>query len=260
MIPDRSGLPPGFEELRHGSVRVWVRPGALSWVEEALARSGSLHSAARREAAGETDLHGRAPVFVVPPTDPRWAVRHNVRGGTIAPVLGDRYLRLGLPRPFRETLASERLRSIGIPTPEVIAAAVYPAGPIYRADLMTGYVPDASDLSRILFGDAGGTDPALEVRALELAGVILRQLGTEGAWHPDVNVKNLLVQKAGGSIRVHLIDLDGFQWSRRTPPDRLAGRMHRRLLRSIAKWEARTGRKLIPAAREALESGVSVTC
>lgn len=253
---ERPGPPRGLREIQRDRDRVWIRPEARSWVEEAFARHRTLYEAARVESGGRTHLQGRAPVFLVHSGEGAWAVRHYVRGGAVASHLGDRYLALGVPRPFQETRASERLRSAGIPTPPILAAAVYPSGLVYRADLVTAYLPDASDLGAILFGGAGAAGPEARRGALERSGALIARVAALGVHHPDLNVKNLLVRYAGTEPTVHLIDLDGCRDHSHRDPARIAAGMERRLLRSLAKWERRTGQSVSSEERAALRRGV----
>ena len=131
-------IPPGFEAVSGVSARGFARPEAVAWVEQALGRWGTLHRASRHE-SDVIEFTGRGTVRAVPAPDGegRWVVRRYRRGGMLAPLLGDRYLRRGEPRPLRETRASEAARRSGIATPPVIAGVIYPAGAWYRADLVT---------------------------------------------------------------------------------------------------------------------------
>lgn len=163
--------------------------------------------------------------------------------------LGDRYLRIGGPRPLGEVEASARARALDIPTPAVVAAAWYPTGLLYRADLITEWIPDAYDLADIIFGDAAG--PAAE-EVLLATGRLIRLAAERGLQHPDLNATNVLVSIDG--TRLWLLDLDGAQV--RESPRASAGRqMLDRLRRSLAKWERRSGRVLHSTAHAALSQG-----
>jgi hypothetical protein len=152
--------PEGFAELRAGGARLLLRPEARSWAEESIERHGTLHAAAAHHPDARR-MEGRGSVYAVP-AEPdaleaaldrnpgRWAVRHYRRGGLVARLLGDRYLRVGTSRPFRELEASEAARARRIPTPRVVAAAVYPAGLFYRGDLVTAYIPDTVELAGVV--------------------------------------------------------------------------------------------------------------
>lgn len=233
-------------------------PAAEGWVREVLESGRTLFEAARTHPE-RTRLDGRGPAWAIPGRNARWVVRHYRRGGWMAPLLDDRYLRLGRPRPFRELAASRAVAARGIPTPRVLAAAVYPAGLVYRGDLVTELVPGGRDLAEVLFGDAAGRATTAEgggaepgpgidpVAALEASGRLLARMAEAGVYHPDLNAKNLLFAEASDGLRALVIDLDRCVL-RSTPREGDRKRMHARLLRSLAKWEARAGDSLPGAA------------
>ncbi|HUG39818.1 MAG TPA: lipopolysaccharide kinase InaA family protein [Longimicrobiales bacterium] len=193
----------------------------------------------------------------------RWVVREYVRGGALAGLMGDRYVRLGTPRPVREFRLARALEALGIPTPAAVGAATYPRGPWYRGELVTEWVPGSADLARILFGraalgDAAAgapappvCDPALAMRA---AGRLVAVLHEAGVRHPDLNIKNILVEAGPGFPRALVLDLD-----RACLVGRLSGRARRRMLerfeRSLRKWERRTGTAIPPSLRAAFLGG-----
>jgi 3-deoxy-D-manno-octulosonic acid kinase len=188
-------------------------------------------------------MTGRAPVFAVPTPHGTWVVRHFVRGGSVATALGDRYLARGTPRPFAEASVSDELRARGLETPRVIAAAVYRAGLFYRGDLVTELVPDAEELAEVLFDDrpAGLAATADRKAALKETGALIHRLGRKGVRHVDLNAKNILVSWSGGVPSVYLLDLDRCRVGTHPVP---VGSMVRRLLRSLRKFERRTGLRL----------------
>ncbi len=247
---------PGFEVVEHGKHRVLARPEAAPWVRFVLESGKSLHEAASEDRNGFR-LEGRSPVFVIPGKTPStkanghrknglqvdWAVRHFVRGGrVVSALLRDRYLRFGAIRPYHEVGASEEARRRGIPTPKVIAAATYDSGLFYRADLVTEFVSEASDLVEALFDTrrkgAGGAVERLD--ALQAAGYMVRQLAQAGLRHRDLHAGNILLQWKGAAPRAHLLDLDRCEIG---PEGKAipAAPMLQRLKRSLGKWERRTG-------------------
>lgn len=254
-------------EIRRGDAHVLARPEARSWVESSLDRHGTLHRAASRS-RDQIRMEGRGTVFAVPAPrdeidevlgspDPRWAVRHYRRGGWMAPLLGDRYLRVGTPRPFAEMRVSDEVRARRIPTPRVMAAAVYPSGPFYRGDLVTTFVPDALELAEVLFdpGRRGVSGSVDRRQALSEAGALIRKMAAAGILHPDLNAKNILLEWTGGAPQGHLLDLDRCRVLERPHPDG-ARTMHERLRRSMRKLEKKTGLGLAPGDLKALDRGV----
>jgi 3-deoxy-D-manno-octulosonic acid kinase len=251
-VKARSGRTfPGFEVVERHGARVLARPEAAPWVRFVLESGRGLHSAASVDRAAER-LEGRDPVFIIPArtsgeegtgTGIRWAVRHYTRGGRLVPaLLGDRYLFSRSIRPFHEVEASEIARSRGIQTPKVMAAAMYPAGIFYRADLVTEFVADASDLVETLFESerkgAGGAGERLD--ALRAAGELVARMAAAGLRHRDMHARNVLLEWQGAAPTPHLLDLDrcdvGQEGGAISPTP-----MHQRLRRSLRKWERKTG-------------------
>lgn len=261
--------------------RLAARPADRAALEEWLAAHGTLHHAAAAHPDARV-LHGRGTVYVVPrpgsPAGGRWVVRHYRRGGSVARLLGDRYLRLGRPRPLREFAVTRALETIGVPAPRAVGAAVYFRGAFYSGDLVTEYLPDTADLAAVLFrapdpdgrptdpvggvgpvaghgpvagrGPAGGLDP---VEAMGAAGRLLRLLHQRGVAHPDLNLKNVLVRAAGTGAEALVVDLDRARILGRVS-GRARRRMIRRFWRSAGKWERATGVRLDPSLRAAFEA------
>jgi len=270
--------PPGYRTIRTSRALAWVdaapsREEIEAWVSEALFEGRTLYEAAAAGPGPGTPpgkFLGRLPLFVVERGDQQSIVRRYSRGGAIAPILGDRYLRAGTPRPFHELLASRVVGEAGIRTPRVLAAAVYPSGAFYRGDLVTEFAAGTMDLAALLFGSTGGaatevrgvgsaagpTAPPsaaaiddVRTRALVAAVELIGVLASRGIQHADLNAKNILVT-AGDPEMLHLLDLDRCRTGLR-PSLRLHLRMTARLRRSLARWEAHSG---CPLARQEWEA------
>ena len=172
------------------TTEIVARPGAREALESWVRDAGTLADAAAAHPAAAT-LEGRGRVFVVPALvgSGLWAVRHYHRGGAIASLLDDRYLRLGTPRPVREFGVGRALEGMGVPTPRHVGGAVYGSGPWYRGDLVTEYVAGSRDLASVLF-ETSPFDPAQAMRA---AGSVVRLLHERGGVHRDLNLKNILI-------------------------------------------------------------------
>lgn len=243
-------------ERRHGrSFEAWVLPSAAPWLDDIIASGQTLveWASARPDAKR---LSGRRAVFSVQAPLPgpderlRWAVRHYVRGGAVAPVLGDRYLALGTKRPEVEVLASVEARARMIPTPAVVAAACYRAGPFYRADLVTEVIPEARPLGRSLFDRPRGPE---SLRHLTRAGRLVREIGQKGLRHPDLNAMNVLIAAGNDGLDAFVVDLDRARVSDvggGHPGASMIGRLERSLRRlgaasqaplSDAEWSALSG-------------------
>lgn len=250
-----------------------ARPDAGPVLEAWLARHGTLIDAAA-SAPDARPLRGRGRVLSVPApgsSTVRWVVRHYHRGGAAARLLGDRYLRLGVPRPHREFGLLHSLRTLGVPAVEPVGAAVYPTGAVYRGDLVTVWVPDSEDLARVLFGAAqldevergaagAGTATAHPPRAIppleamRSAGRLVRRLHERGVVHPDLNLKNILLVPGEGGPRALAVDVDGAR-IRSSAGGPARRRMLGRFERSLRKWEDRAGTPAPGGALEAFRAG-----
>lgn len=144
-----------------------------------------------------------------------------------------------------EIRISEGARARGIPTPRIVAAAMYDAGFFYRADLATVFVPDTENLAETLFDTrrkgAGGASERLD--ALKATGALLRFMAGAGLQHRDLHAGNILLQWTGASPSAHILDLDRSRLLPEGRPARVRP-MLRRLSRSLRKWEGRTGLRL----------------
>lgn len=249
-------LPRGYEGRSAGTVRGFAWCPAADWLESVLASGSSLHDwAASQERA--KPLVGRGPMHAIdaPATGPdartRWAVRRYRRGGLAGPVLGDRYLRTPNTRPLRELDATVEARARGIPAPAVVAGAVYPSGPFYRADLVTELIPDARTLEALIFG-SGGSPDATDV--LHHAGRLVRQLEEARVLHVDLNAANVLLVRGDEASGARVVDLDRCAvLPMGAPPPRDS--MRHRLERSLRKLGARYDRPLKPKEWVALRDG-----
>jgi 3-deoxy-D-manno-octulosonic acid kinase len=182
-------------------------------------------------------LQGRGVVYVAELAEcaETVVVRHAWHGGLLAPITGDRYL---MPtRAPREAAVNVLLRARGVPTPELLGYALYPAGPgLRRVDVVSRYVPDAWDFGAVLSGSA----PRVHARDVTPAVLrLLRQLVSAGAVHSDLNVKNILLTRLrGGEFSAMVLDVDVVNF-RDIPREGVMALNMRRLLRSIRKWHVR---------------------
>jgi 3-deoxy-D-manno-octulosonic acid kinase len=235
-------FPPGYTEIRVDGARAIVRTPVLEFVRDAIRSHGTLYEFAAARPGAEK-LRGRGVLYVIEGPGPgRWVVRHLHRGGLLAPLTRDRFLRVGPRRPHNELRVSCALRSLGIPTPEVLVSVVYPSGIIYRGDVARDEVPDARDLADCLFGEPS-LDEADRIAAMAAAGRLVRWLHLRGVIHPDLNLRNILLEWAGRPPRPYVLDLDKCRTVARVPASRRR-RMLRRLRRSARRFEERTGRRI----------------
>ncbi|KGR34520.1 3-deoxy-D-manno-octulosonic-acid kinase [Vibrio campbellii] len=153
------------------------------------------------------------------------ALRHYHRGGLLGKIVRDQYLFLGLERTrsYAEFVLLQKLRSAGVNVPRPIAAKVEQIGLLYRADLLSEKIPEASDLVDKLQVERLSTDDYQKI------GIEIRKMHDVGVNHTDLNIHNILLDSEG---KVWIIDFDkckqqsGNQWKERNL---------NRLLRSFRK-------------------------
>lgn len=192
--------PPGYALLREGRLRLLVRDG-IPEVTELLRRWAAGALPPGRALAGG---RGGTEAFALGPHCTA-VLRPYRRGGLVRWVNRSRYLGFR-PRPFRELAASVALRDRGVPTPEVLGAALcWDLPGCYRGALASREVEGATNLWRYLQSVA----PAERREACRAAAAAARRLHDAGAVHPDLNLQNFLVRSRPEGIEVWVIDLDG---------------------------------------------------
>lgn len=180
--------------------------------------------------AGVAAAEGRSALHAVAVGNGiRILVRHYHRGGVLAPLLGDRYRRLGAPRPVAELVATEFARSRGVAVPTIAGALVRPAGRCsYRGDLFVVEEPGAVDLLDYVRAER---DRRRLRAVLRRTGAEVRRMHEAGIDHRDLNVKNVLVREDGA---VMILDFDRARLHPRLGPE-LRAKALVRLLRSAVK-------------------------
>jgi hypothetical protein len=230
-----------FDALRCGYVQLEIKgchavalDRAASAVVEAL-NTGTLHEWAARQPLRE-EMRGRGIIYSVDlPTAPATpvVVRRNRHGGLLHGLTGEYFL--APTRAPLELATSLRLAAAGIPTPEVIAYAIYPAAGIFaRSDVMTRRLPEGDDFPAAWKKASEADRNSVLVAVARLLGALARA----GAWHADLNLKNIFVGGSGADLAAYLLDVD-----RVTFPggSGIAARNFRRLARSARKWRTRWG-------------------
>jgi 3-deoxy-D-manno-octulosonic acid kinase len=231
----------GHERRRERGAEIVALPSLVGAASDAVAAAGSLHAWAAGSPGGRT-LRGRGAAWAVELGGVACVVRHYRRGGAVARLLDDRYLRIGRPRPLREMVASARARERGVRTPEVLATVTYAQGVFYRADIATRFVPDSMDLAAATLGPAHLPDGE-RLAAWTAAGALLRTAFEAGVLHRDLNLRNILVQRTDGELVAWLIDLDRADVGEHELSDLRRSWMLDRLHRSRHKLEAQMGRR-----------------
>jgi 3-deoxy-D-manno-octulosonic acid kinase len=221
--------------------RVVALSGSVKAVRDALA-AGTLHAWASRQ-AGTLALAGRGPAWTATLANrAEVVVRHSRHGGAFARVTGDLFL--SPTRAPRELATALRLAAAGVPTPEVVAYAVYPATwPFARADVVTRRLR-GSDFPGAWRAAPDASARHTMIRALAM---LLQQLQKAGARHPDLNLTNVLLVVSDDEPTAFVLDVDRVAFGE--PGGRQIGaRNLERLLRSSRKWRERWGVDLEDAA------------
>jgi hypothetical protein len=226
------GPPPGYTQFVVGNARV-VCTEALADDFRLVLHDSTLYDYAARDPGART-FAGRGASYAIPlpSSRDRVVVRHNRHGGLLARFTGDRF-RAPTRAPL-ELALSERLRSLGVPTPQLLGYVTYPAGAGFeRADVATRLVDEANDLVVALMS----TDAAVRGRALQATAKLIGKLADAGARHHDLNIKNVLLQATPEpSIPgAFVLDVDRvtFGLDRRSAIEKNVDR----LVRSAKKWQ-----------------------
>lgn len=226
--------PNGYERFEVGSTLVVARVAAAAGLRSALRGSTTLHDWAAT-VPGAEPFQGRATAWGVrlPGAAIDVVVRHAQRGGLLAGVRGDRFVWPG--RAPWELATALRLQEAGVRTPDVVAYALYPAGPgLCRCDVATRRLPPGAELPV----SWRASDERERDAMLVAIGTLLRDLRSAGAQHADLNAKNLHLAREGGRWHAWVLDVDRVRF--RTPNDVEVGAQNlARLARSLRKLRDR---------------------
>jgi hypothetical protein len=112
---------------------------------------------------------------------------------------------------------------------------VYPvAGVFGSSDVMTRRLPKGDDLPAV-WRDA---DAVARKELLAAVGTLLSALAAAGAWHADLNLKNIYIAGDDGTPKAYLLDVDRVTFPRTAE---IAKLNFERLARSARKWRERWG-------------------
>lgn len=228
--------PPGYLQVQHPRAELVAAESVVAPLGEVLDRKTLYAWAAthpkRRPYAGRITAYG----VPLPNGTDRVVVRHSHHGGLLARFTQDRFL--PPTRAPQELEASVRLAEAGIPTPRVVAYAIYPAGRFFRrSDVVTEEIAPARDLGVAL---KEARDPAARRDLQILIAPLLSALAGAGVWHPDLNIKNILIGGTPEARRAYLLDVDRVRFG--APGDPVIARANlARLFRSARKWRTQHG-------------------
>lgn len=145
---------------------------------------------------------GRRPAFIFQYNDQDFVLRHFWRGGLVGRVLDDSYVWHGLnrSRPVREWRLLTALSQQRLPVPQPAALRIIRRGMIYQADLITVCLPQTHTLADQL------SNGPLNAEVWQRIGATIAKLHRHGAYHADLNARNILLQDDQDAI--YLIDWD----------------------------------------------------
>lgn len=214
---------------------------AREWAVPAI-RDALIHGTLHEWAAGQNScdhMYGRGVTYGVflsagieKESPIPVVVRRNRHGGLFRFLTGEYFL---MPtRAPLELAISLRLAAAGVPTPEVVAYVLYPAGMFARSDVMTRRLPDGADFPAAWSSADVSSREALLLQVAHL----LRVLVKAGACHADLNLKNIYIAGDGSTMTPYLLDVDRVTFPR---SDDIATRNFERLARSVRKWRRQRG-------------------
>ncbi len=224
-------VPPGYVALSEPGVEGAALAALEAPLRVALAE-GSFYEFAAHHAEAKA-FTGRGIAYAVPlSSGDRIVVRRSRHGGLLRSVRDDRFI--GATRAPHELEISLTLRRLGVLTPEVVAYATYPAGPMFRrANVVSREVPRSRDLATALQALSRGDSKRT---LLEATGKLLESMSLAGARHPDLNIKNILIAENDfGGVEAYVLDVDRV-WLDRAGADAVLEANLRRLTRSAMKW------------------------
>lgn len=231
-----AAIPKDYSKFRVGGAQVIAHQSCVEWANSVLPEQ-SLHSWASRQTDAQ-DLGGRVPAYSVllPGQERRVVVRHSHHGGLLGKLQGDMFL--PPTRAPYELLISHLLAGLGVRTPLVVAIAVYPVKRFFRRSDVVSLELAGRDLGKAL-----RDQPDADVRRgwLDSIAALIRSLTSIGAWHPDLNVGNVLLVETGPSAwDAYVLDIDRLQFAPPSDPTVRDANLDR-LERSIRKLRARFG-------------------
>jgi 3-deoxy-D-manno-octulosonic acid kinase len=198
---DAIGGPDGLAFLEEGPYAFLFDPRRVNTPRPELFNAGHW----LREGRVLATASGRGTAYIVDPGGNRtWVLRHYRRGGLPRRLTRDRYVWIGrrLARPLRELRWLARLRGLGLPVPDPVAAMVLRSGLWYQGDILTARVPGTPLGEQLRKGVA-------DAEAWFHIGVCIRRFHDAGVYHADLNVENIMIEGDDlGHYDVSLIDFD----------------------------------------------------
>jgi hypothetical protein len=241
-------IPPGYERLLLGHAVAVARSDLSQNVRRALVQADGTRSTLHEYAAKQPSarrLQGRDTAYAVPLPQcvERVVIRHNRHGGLFGALTRDLFF--SPTRAPYELEASIRLAALGIPTPPIVAYALYPPGGLLqRSDIVSREIPGSRDLAYVLVQEG----PSERAAALSSTAELLAMLARAGARHHDLNAKNVLLTPDAA----YVLDVDRVSFSGNH--DAVFEGNLARLTRSLHKWRDRWRANISETEIDALSS------
>lgn len=193
-----------IRKISIGGAAIWHDGDALDPMEPRIFEPDWLRQSGRLVGMSS----GRNEAFFLRHAGQDMVLRHFWRGGLVGKVNRDLYLKVpaGRSRAMREFELLAWMEEQGLPVPHPMAARYRPAGPFYRADIITRHIPDTRTMADIL------RDTSLLPDIWDETGRVIGRMHALGVFHSDLNCRNILIDGGG---RVWLIDFD--KCARRAP-------------------------------------------
>jgi len=172
---------------------------------------------------------GRGTAHFLRVGDRDMVLRHYQRGGLIAKVSKDKYLRnpFASGRAMAELSLLDNMLQQGLPVPRPLAAREVSGGIWYRADILLERIPEAQPLDERL------KESELDSDIWHRIGAVIAAFHRAGIDHTDLNCRNILLDS---NNKIWLIDFD--KCTKRKPGAWEQGnldRLHRSLTKIAAK-------------------------
>ncbi len=245
LIPEGM-LPSGYARKQVRDAIVVAHGSVMSYFDEMLYDHRTLYEWAAAQPSKRA-MQGRTTAWAVslPDVDVGVVVRHSTHGGMLGGVTKDVFRN---PRAQDELRISWTMRHVGIPTPRILGYALYPTlgGQFFRADVVTREIGESADLERVLNSGVPVFD---QKKCIEATLTLLRRLARTWAYHPDLNMKNvLLAPSESGDPIAYALDVDTLRFAEKN-----AEWMNvQRLLRSARKHIEQSGAPGVAALIERL--------
>ena len=235
---DANPAPPGYLRLTVNGRYAVACEWAVPVIRDLLSKS-TLHDWAAAQTYHD-QMHGRGVNYGVtlptgsgPYESTAVVVRRNRHGGIFRSITGE-FFRPPTRAPL-ELANALRLASAGVNTPQVIAYATYPAFMnLVRCDVVTRRLPTGGDFPDVW----RNADTSARKELLAAVANLLKHLADAGAWHADLNLKNIYIALQGSSITPYVLDVDRVSF---TDYSDIAERNFSRLARSARKWRTSRG-------------------